>query len=153
MKTFIIGDIHGCFTELHELLDKASILDDDLIIALGDIVDRGPYSVQVLDFFSNNLSRLSLMGNHERKHVRGARHEVRLALSQIISREKFGTDYSQALERVGSFPLHIDLPDVVLAHGYLEPGIPLEQQRDTVMRHDVGRSLSPKPYEQSWYAL
>ena len=51
MKTFIIGDIHGCFTELQELLDKAGIADDDRIIALGDIVDRGPDSVQVLDFF------------------------------------------------------------------------------------------------------
>ncbi len=93
MKTFIIGDIHGCFTELQELLDKAGILDDDLIIALGDIVDRGPDLVKVLDFFCNHPTRLSLMGNHERKHVRGARHEVRLALSQIISREEFGPAY------------------------------------------------------------
>lgn len=110
MNIFVIGDIHGCFTELQELLDKAGILDDDLIIALGDIVDRGPDSAQVLDFFSNNPSRLSLMGNHERKHVRGARHEVRLALSQIISREEFGASYQQALERMGNLPLFLDLP-------------------------------------------
>ena len=154
MKTFIIGDIHGCFSELQDLLDKAGVADDDLVIALGDIVDRGPNSVQVLDFFSNNPTRLSLMGNHERKHVRGARHEVRLALSQIISREEFGMDYPQALERMGSFPLYIDLPDAVLVHGYLEPGIPLELQRDTVLCGTMsGDHYLRNQYAQPWYAL
>jgi len=154
MNTFVIGDIHGCFTELQELLDKSGILDDDLIIALGDIVDRGPDSAQVLDFFSNNPSRLSLMGNHERKHVRGARHEVRLALSQIISREEFGASYQQALERMGNLPLFLDLPEAVLVHGYLEPGIHLEQQRDTVLCGTMsGDHYLRNQYEQPWYAL
>lgn len=154
MNTFVIGDIHGCTTELQELLDKAGVAEDVRIIALGDIVDRGPDSAQVLDFFSNNPSRLSLMGNHERKHVRGARHEVRLALSQIISREEFGPAYPQALERMGSFPLYIDLPEAILAHGYLEPGIPLEQQRDTVLCGTMsGDHYLRNQYEQPWYAL
>ena len=73
------------------------------------------------------------MGNHERKHIRCARHEVRLALSQIISREEFGTTYSQAMERMGNLPLYVDLSEAVLAHGNLEPDIPLEQQRDKVL--------------------
>lgn len=154
MKTFIIGDIHGCFSELQDLLDKAGIVDDDRVIALGDIVDRGPDSVQVLDFFSNNPTRFSLMGNHERKHVRGARHEVKLALSQIISREEFGPAYPQALEWMGSFPLYIDLPEVVLVHGYLEPGIPLEQQLDTVLCGTMsGDHYLRTRYAQPWYAL
>ena len=154
MKTFVIGDIHGCFNELQELLDKASILDDDRVVALGDIVDRGPGSVQVLDFFSNNPARRSLMGNHERKHVRGALHEVRLALSQIISRDEFGPAYPQALERMGSFPLFIDLPEAVLVHGYLEPGVPLEEQRDTVVCGTMsGDHYLRDRYTHPWYAL
>ena len=154
MNTFVIGDIHGCFTELQELLDKAGVAEDVRIIALGDIVDRGPDSAQVLDFFSNNPSRLSLMGNHERKHVRGARHEVRLALSQIISREEFGASYQQALERMGNLPLFLDLPEAVLVHGYVEPGIHLEQQRDTVLCGTMsGDHYLRNQYEQPWYAL
>ena len=154
MNTFVIGDIHGCFTELQELLDKAGVAEDVRIIALGDIVDRGPDSAQVLDFFSNNPFRLSLMGNHERKHVRGARHEVRLALSQIISREEFGASYQQALERMGNLPLFLDLPEAVLVHGYLEPGIHLEQQRDTVLCGTMsGDHYLRNQYEQPWYAL
>ena len=133
---------------------KAGIADDDRVIALGDIIDRGPDSVQVLDFFSNNPTRVSLMGNHERKHVRGARHEVRLALSQIISREEFGPAYPQALERMGSLPLFIDLPEAVLVHGYLEPGVPLELQRDTVLCGTMsGDHYLRNQYAQPWYAL
>ena len=154
MKTFIIGDIHGCFTELQELLDKAGIADDDRIIALGDIVDRGPYAPQVLKFFCNSTSRLSLMGNHERKHVRGARHEVRLALSQIISRDQFGASYPQALTWMDAFPLFVDLPDAVLVHGYLEPGIVLEEQRDSVLCGTMsGDQYLQSQYVQPWYAL
>lgn len=154
MKTFVIGDIHGCFTELEDLLDKAGVAEDDRIIALGDIVDRGPDSVQVLDFFSDHPSRLSLMGNHERKHIRGARHEVRLALSQIISREEFGTGYPQALEWMGRFALFLDLSEAVLVHGYLEPGVSLEQQRDTVLCGTMsGDHYLRSQYDQPWYAL
>jgi len=154
MNTFVIGDIHGCFTELQELLDKAGVAEDVRIIALGDIVDRGPDSVQVLNFFSGFPARLSLMGNHERKHIRGARHEVRLAFSQIISREEFGTGYPQALERMGRFPLFFDLSEAVLVHGYLEPGVPLEQQRDTVLCGTMsGDYYLQNQYEPPWYAL
>jgi len=154
MKTFVIGEIHGCFTELQKLLDKAGIADDDRIIALSDIVDRGPYTPQVLEFFCNSTSRLSLMGNHERKHVRGARHEVRLALSQIISREQIGASYPQALTWMEAFPLFVDLPEAVLVHGYLEPGIVLEEQRDTVLCGTMsGDQYLKSQYVQPWYAL
>ena len=154
MKTFVIGDIHGCFVELQELLDKAGIGDDDRIIALGDIVDRGPDTPLVLEFFCNSKSRLSLMGNHERKHIRGARHEVRLALSQIISREQFGASYSQALQWMETFPLFADLPETVLVHGYLEPGLALEAQRDTVVCGTMsGDHYLQTQYPQPWYKL
>ncbi len=51
LRRLIIGDIHGCYRELMELLDLAALADGDEIIAIGDIIDRGPASVQVLDFF------------------------------------------------------------------------------------------------------
>jgi serine/threonine protein phosphatase 1 len=47
--TLIIGDIHGCYNELQDLLDKSGIGDDEPIIALGDLFDRGPYPLQVFE--------------------------------------------------------------------------------------------------------
>ncbi|MBI4864540.1 MAG: metallophosphoesterase [Candidatus Riflebacteria bacterium] len=61
-KRLLIGDIHGCFRELQDLLDEAGLAESDEIIALGDIVDRGPDSVRVLDF----VAGLELPGNAHR---------------------------------------------------------------------------------------
>lgn len=82
MQTLVIGDIHGCYNELQALLAKAGLAAGDAMIALGDIVDRGPETPQVLDFFRQSANVRALMGNHERKHVRGARGEVKLSASQ-----------------------------------------------------------------------
>ena len=48
MRTIIIGDIHGCFKELVLLLEKVQFDQGrDLLISLGDMIDRGPRSFQV----------------------------------------------------------------------------------------------------------
>jgi len=51
MKTFVVGDIHGCFKSLKELYSN---LDGwDRLIFLGDYIDRGPESKKVIDFLIN----------------------------------------------------------------------------------------------------
>ena len=65
MQTLVIGDIHGCYVELLALLEKAGLGDGDSIIAVGDIVDRGPETPQVLDFFQQMPNAYALMGNHD----------------------------------------------------------------------------------------
>ena len=70
-RTLIVGDIHGCYIELQALLDKAGLGDGDAVIGIGDIVDRGPETPQVVEFFQNTPNTMAIMGNHERKHARG----------------------------------------------------------------------------------
>ena len=45
-----IGDIHGCISALTTLVDFVALRDDDIIVTLGDYIDRGPDSRAVLDF-------------------------------------------------------------------------------------------------------
>jgi serine/threonine protein phosphatase 1 len=152
MQTLVIGDIHGCYVELLALLEKAGLGDGDLIIAVGDIVDRGPETPQVLDFFQQTPNAHTLMGNHERKHVRGARHEVKLALSQLISQQQFGDDYPEAVAWMGTLPLYIELAETVIVHGYLEPGIPLAEQNPSVVCGTMGGDkILREHYERPWY--
>ena len=48
----------------------------------------------------------------------------------------------------------MELPEAVLVHGYLEPGIPLAEQRDTVVCGTMGGDhYLRSQYEQPWYAL
>lgn len=69
MTTCVIGDIHGCHASLTNLLDK--VIDRaDTLIFLGDYVDRGPQSRQVIETLlqlrnNPNLHLIFLKGNHE----------------------------------------------------------------------------------------
>jgi hypothetical protein len=150
----VIGDIHGCYTELQALLDKAGVTDSDRIISIGDCVDRGPETPEVLRFFGEHTQAQVIMGNHERKHVRGSKHEVKLARSQQISKIQFGDAYPAAITFMSSLPLYLDLPEAVLVHGYFEPGIPLEQQNPSVLCGTMGGEKHLHThYSQPWYEM
>jgi len=43
-KTYVIGDVHGCSTELARLLDTINPRYDDTVVFAGDLVDKGPDS-------------------------------------------------------------------------------------------------------------
>ena len=155
MKRLIIGDIHGCFRELQDLLDKAGMSEGDEIIALGDLVDRGPDSKQVLKFFRTQSNCSSLMGNHERKHIRSLRKEIRPALSQTITRLQIGNnDYEEACSFMEKLPRFLELPEAILVHGFFEPEIPLAEQKETVIVGTMsGEKYLMKNYNRQWYEL
>jgi len=94
------------------------------------------------------------MGNHERKHIRASRHEVKLARSQRISKIQFGETYPDALAFMSELPLYLDLPDALIVHGYFEPGLPLSQQRATVLCGTMGGdNYLRAQYDRPWYEL
>lgn len=73
-RVFGVGDIHGCVTELKRLVDhvvkKNAFTEDDLLIFVGDYIDRGPRSKDVVDYLLKLREELParlifLKGNHE----------------------------------------------------------------------------------------
>ena len=62
MTTLVIGDIHGCLKTLQALIAKAGPVDQ--IISCGDLIDRGPLSVETVKFVRDNNIQVTL-GNHE----------------------------------------------------------------------------------------
>lgn len=70
MRTRIlaIGDVHGCYQALNTLLDSLRITSDDTVVLLGDIIDRGPSSKQVVErvlSLCDECKVVFIMGNHE----------------------------------------------------------------------------------------
>jgi hypothetical protein len=63
-RIIAIGDIHGCHQELAELLGRVAPAKDDRLIFLGDLVNRGPDSLAVIDI-ARARGAISLLGNHE----------------------------------------------------------------------------------------
>lgn len=154
MSTLVIGDIHGCFDELRALLDLAGIGNGDRVIAVGDVVDRGPLSKDVIEFFMSTRSAMSIMGNHERKHVRAARGELSPALSQVISREQIGDGaYESAVEFMGGFPAYVELDDAIVTHAFLEPGVELPDQQESVLAGTMSGARRMRGYLRPWYEM
>jgi len=154
MTTLVIGDIHGCYVELQDLLDKAGLGDDALILSVGDFVDRGPETPQVLDFFHTHPNAHALMGNHERKHVRAARGEIQLSLSQRISKIQLADRYSNAVEWMGALPLYSQMEEALIVHGFFEPNVPLEAQHPSVLCGTLGGAkILHERYNRPWYEL
>ena len=70
MKSYIVGDIHGCLEELVVLMGALPLTSEDRLVFLGDYVDRGPNSKGVLSFLVRfrseaNCEVVFLKGNHE----------------------------------------------------------------------------------------
>ena len=62
--TVAVGDIQGCLDRLHELLH--AVADEPALVFVGDLVNRGPQSLQALRFVKSLGDRATaLLGNHD----------------------------------------------------------------------------------------
>jgi protein phosphatase len=129
----IIGDVHGCFDELTELLERLGYLVDRekpaakppgtrRAVFLGDLVDRGPQSVKVLKLVMDMTSKgqaLCVPGNHDdklQKHLSGHQVKQTKALKRTV--EELGNESPEFLLEVRKF-LGSLVSHYLLNHGRL----------------------------------
>lgn len=64
--TYVLSDIHGDLKALESLVDVAKIdLFNDKIFILGDVIDRGPYSLETIHYMMEYPGFKLIRGNHE----------------------------------------------------------------------------------------
>lgn len=147
-STLIIGDIHGCHAELLDLLDHAGIGDDDLVVSVGDLVDRGPDPGPVVELFRARANAVALCGNHERKHVRGV-----LSYSQQVTQLQLGERYAEQVRWMATLPYHWERDDVRVVHWGLYPGVPLDEVPEDVRAGTTSGDarLKERYGDRPWY--
>lgn len=64
-RHFVVGDIHGRYETFLSLLEEIDYNEEtDMIYSVGDLIDRGPKSVEVVKFFQQP-NTWAVLGNHE----------------------------------------------------------------------------------------
>ena len=141
-RVLVVGDVHGCLRELDDLLAAAGFkAGQDRLVMTGDLLDRGPDSVGVLRRV-RELRGLSVLGNHEEKHLRYRAHEARAKAdpSYKIPMSKPHPETHDALSEADwkwleRLPLTIEIgADIVVVHGGFSRDLPRWRPRKNVCR-------------------
>ena len=154
-KTIVIGDIHGCYDELAELVNKLTLTTADRVIAVGDLTVKGPKSSEVLDLFSTDSRFSSVMGNHDRALVQHWQDpETSLTSAQEKVFEELQTSDERYLRYLASLPLLINLTSHVVIHAGLRPEVTLEEQApdDLVELRTLGSDRTSRE-GTPWYSV
>jgi predicted phosphodiesterase len=149
-RLIFVGDIHGCFEELNDLLAKVAPREEDLVISVGDMVLKGPDGPSCLELWRKR-GYLAVMGNNEEK-VLERRDKALLArllesrdMRQILNRRKL-------LGYIASWPLAIDFPreGVTAVHGGFLPGTKVSEAAVAGQRRDVVRMRFLRKTNGGW---
>jgi serine/threonine protein phosphatase 1 len=162
---YAVGDVHGCLDQLVELEDlllaDASAIGAaaPVVVMLGDYVDRGPRSADVLDHLirqPDGFERLCLLGNHEVYFVDFIKGDMDArawcALGGAETLWSYGIDpasiLSAGLSRrrkrqiidshvpddhrafLERLPVTVSTPAWIFVHAGLKSGVPLAEQQD-----------------------
>ena len=133
MSIVIYGDLHGCLDEFKALRTKVNPSNNDKEIVIGDILDKGPFSNELLTYIQkNNIS--SILGNHEYKYLRYKKHQdsfletgkkipMQLEPEEI---EIFNTLTAKDFEYLDTLPFFIKIDNLTLVHAGLTNKIDLD---------------------------
>jgi len=136
-RRIIIGDVHGHYEGLMLLLDAIAPDADDQIYFLGDLIDRGPDSANVVKFVQQH-HYTSLLGNHEQLMLdafpNGRAFTPSLQAWLYSGGRATVASYKDAdlllehLDWMRTLPVYLDLEDLWLVHAGVHPLLPLESQ-------------------------
>ena len=118
---YVIGDIHGCYSDMIRLIENINIKDSkSTIYFLGDFIDRGPQSWETFMWAINHISDdgkyQAILGNHEdmllswiRKYIQEGSNEESLKYGFEKELLNHGYDSPDKLQIVYSFLNNLDL--------------------------------------------
>lgn len=130
-RTLVVGDIHGCYDELLDLIAEARLGPEDTLVAVGDLIVKGPKSREVLELFISESRFSSVMGNHDLAILNSLRGEnVELTAAQARTLAELDAGRARYVGYLESLPLMIDLGGHLVVHAGLRPNVALEKQSE-----------------------
>lgn len=172
-RLLAIGDVHGCLAALEALLDVLRPGPDDVVVFLGDYVDRGPDSRGVIERLlqlTEQTRIIPLFGNHEEMLLRAGAGEMPLPLwlawggaetvrsyglcpdllTPAEVRQGIPATHREFLEQCLDF---YETEEHFFVHANYEADRPLEEQSDEFLRWVNLRQHLPGPHRSGKIAI
>jgi serine/threonine protein phosphatase 1 len=142
MRLLAIGDIHGCLTAFNTLLDELRPGTEDVLVTLGDYVDRGPDSQGVMErllALRAETTLVPLLGNHDvlfKEVVEGTSENFKgwLSVGGLQTLESYGgksgvpDSHVEFLNTGCRLWFEPEGEKVFFVHGSAHPDLPLAEQ-------------------------
>lgn len=137
-RRIFIGDVHGHYGGLMALLEQVGLNNEDHLYFVGDLIDRGPQSAQVVDYVSRQ-NHPCVLGNHEqllldafpKKALNSQAFHGWLYSGGQATLASYNSDLellSAHVEWMRTLPLYLDLGDIWLVHAGLNPALKISEQ-------------------------
>lgn len=143
MSRYVIGDIHGCIATLEKLLYRVEHhAERDRLYLVGDLINRGPGSLEVLRWAKRSGERVqAVLGNHD-LHLLATAYGVRPAREKDRMLKIFGApDSGELIEWLRERPLLLRLPedpDACVVHAGLHPEWSVDEAEDLARETEEG---------------
>lgn len=136
-RRIFIGDVHGHYDGLMRLIAMIAPTREDRLHFVGDLIDRGPKSAQVVEFVRQG-NHSCVLGNHEHLLISAFPDEdsnigafqgwLHSGGQPTLTSYPDTESLLEHVEWLKTLPLYLDLGDILLVHAGLNPRKPLEQQ-------------------------
>ena len=145
-RVYAIGDIHGHLATFRALLHRLKLADEDRVVCLGDMIDRGPDSAGVIKMIRNDPRIVCIKGNHEHMAIRSITEHGEVELWQPWMKRGGKSTWGSYIVRangdlwqaksnffndimwIDALPTQIVLDNVRLVHAGYDPRMPLDSQ-------------------------
>ena len=85
-KVWAVGDIHGHLATFCALVHRLNLSNEDRIVCLGDMIDRGPDSAGLIEYIRSDSRIICIKGNHEQMATRCAKEEGPNRIMETVAR-------------------------------------------------------------------
>lgn len=177
-NVWVIGDIHGFYQSFISLIDELNLGENDRVVLLGDLIDRGPNSYGVVHTARTNEQIFCVKGNHEAMMAEnfsleglqdpnidllvwiknGGDTTVRSylnAFNNVLTQPDHQAMKKQIKddnEWIETLPLHIVLKEWRLVHAGYKPNLPLDEQTEDEylwIRKEFHEVLKPVDHQRT----
>ncbi len=159
-RVIAIGDIHGCAEALRALLGAIAPQPDDTIVTLGDCVDRGPDSHDVIEqllALPAQCNYVPLIGNHELMMLSAIDQQSMASNWMMFGGQQTMASYGNALENIPdahidfmrNFRRSFETEDHIFVHANYIADLDMADQPERIIFWERLSAMVPPPHRSS----